>query len=114
MDVFKITRSKIPIEQISDEKLLLKIEEVAQAIKIYCNRTDVPEDLKFVHANMVVDTITEKKKMDDPSESVVAKSVKEGDVSVEFGSNATASERATSQILTSYIPQLNRFRKLRR
>lgn len=113
MNVFDIVKSKVPPDTFTDDELLLKIEEVAQTIKTYCNRSDVPDDLKFVHANMTLDLIGYEIKALNPSDFAVAKSVKEGDVAVEFGSNTTTSEQATMRILTNYTLQLNRFRKLR-
>jgi len=113
LNVFNMVRSKIPIEQVPDEELLFKVEEVSQTIKTYCNREDIPNELRFVHTNMVIDVLTQEIKDKEPSNSMVAKSVKEGDVSVEFGTTTTASEQSTMIILANYTSQLNRFRKLR-
>lgn len=113
LNVFNMVRSKIPIEQISDEELLFKVEEVSQTIKTYCNREDIPNELRFVHTNMVIDVLKQEIKDAEPSNFMVAKSVKEGDVSVEFGTTMTQSEQSTMIILANYTSQLNRFRKLR-
>ncbi|MEG0260585.1 MAG: hypothetical protein RR595_06555 [Lysinibacillus sp.] len=113
MNVFDIVKAKVPTDTFTDDELLLKIEEVAQTIQTYCNRIDIPSELKFVHANMTLDLIGAEIKSMNPAESAVAKSVKEGDVTVEFGSNTTTSEQATLRVLTNYTLQLNRFRKLR-
>ena len=113
MNVFDIVKSKVQPDTFTDDELLLKIEEVAQSIKTYCNRSDIPDDLKFVHANMTLDLIGDEIKSMNPSDFAVAKSVKEGDVAVEFGTSTTASEQATMLLLTNYKSQLNKFRKLR-
>jgi len=57
LDVFDIVNNKMEPDVFTEEVLLLKIEEVAQAIKTYCNRSDIPDDLMFVHANMTLDLI---------------------------------------------------------
>ncbi|MFJ3386322.1 MULTISPECIES: hypothetical protein [unclassified Lysinibacillus] len=113
MNVFDIVKSKVKPDVFTDEELLVKIEEVAQSIKTYCNRSDIPEDLKFVHANMALDLISHEIKAMNPADYAIAKSIKEGDVAVEFGSNITIGEQSTVLILANYTLQLNRFRKLR-
>lgn|GEM_PF-3524587 len=113
MDVFDIVINKMEPDVFTEEVLLLKIEEVAQAIKTYCNRNDIPDDLMFVHANMTLDLIHQEIKSMNPADFAVAKSVKEGDVAVEFTTNTTTSEQATARVLMNYTSQLNRFRKLR-
>lgn len=113
MNVFDIVKSKVQSDTFADDELLLEIEEVAQSIKTYCNRSDIPDDLKFVHANITLDLINYEIKSKNPSNFVVAKSVKEGDVAVELSTSTTTSEQVTMQLLTNYTHQLNRFRKLR-
>ncbi|MED4888597.1 hypothetical protein [Lysinibacillus fusiformis] len=113
MNVFEIVKSRVQPDTLSDNELLLKVEEVAQAIKTYCNRGDIPVDLKFVHVNMTLDLINYEIKSKNPSNFVVAKSVKEGDVAVELTTSTTTGEQVTMRLLTNYTPQLNRFRKLR-
>lgn len=77
MDVFDIIINKMEPDVFTEEVLLLKIEEVAQAIKTYCNRSDIPDDLMFVHANMTLDLIHQEIKSMNPADFAVAKSVKE-------------------------------------
>ncbi|MGM7683540.1 hypothetical protein ACSVDA_15480 [Cytobacillus sp. Hm23] len=111
MDVIDIVKAKLPSEKVpSDELLGLYVEEVQQSILTYCNRDDIPSELTFVHANMVVDLI----KGENPEDNQTVKSIKEGDVQVSFEkAHMTASEVSTSTILTNYTSQLNRHRKLR-
>ncbi|CAG9620879.1 head-tail connector protein [Sutcliffiella rhizosphaerae] len=113
MDVFQIVKAKLPY-QIEDTILAVHIAEVGQAMKNYMNRSDIPRDLVFVHANMVIDLITnENRKTDEDSQQTVT-SIREGDVQVQFGSaRVESSERAMERLLFDYSKQLNRFRKLR-
>lgn len=114
MDVIDIVKSKLPDPKPEDKILDMCIEEVGQSIKTYCNRTDIPKELRFVHANMVVDFINSENRKNDPDAQSTVSSVKEGDVSVQFGSAKVGlSERATEQLLFDYSMQLNKFRKLR-
>lgn len=113
MDVLEIVKAKVPADQLpSDTMLEMHIAEVRQAILTFCNRTDIPTDLVFVHANMVVDIITgENRKINQDTE---VKSISEGDTVVQYGSSkVSASESSTQDILNNYKEQLFRFRKLR-
>ncbi|MGG0718684.1 phage head-tail connector protein [Robertmurraya massiliosenegalensis] len=116
MDVLEIVKAKLPSEGTpSDQLLEMYIDEVRQSILTYCNRNDVPADLNFVYANMVVDLITEESRKADSDAQQSVESIKEGDTQVTFGSiSKSASETSTQQILFNYKSQLNRFRKLRR
>lgn len=115
MDVLDLVKAKVPEDKLpTDALLLVHIAEVRQAILTYCNRTDIPSELNFVHANMVVDLITEEYRKADPDAHQAVASIKEGDTSIEYGSiSKTASEASTQQILYNYKSQLNGFRKLR-
>ncbi|RAK21136.1 hypothetical protein B0I26_10388 [Anoxybacillus vitaminiphilus] len=112
MTVLDIVKTKLDNPP-SDDRLLLYIEEVGQAIKNFCNRDDIPDELKYVHANMVVDMIRLERK-NDPDSSQVVKSIKEGDVQVAFDTaEKSQGEKATEAILNTYQTQLYRFRKMR-
>lgn len=114
MNVIDIVKAKLPEPLPSDRLLLMDIEEVGQSIKTYCNRSDIPAELNFVHANMVIDFITGVNRKSDPEAQSSVKSVKEGDVQVTFGSAKVESrERTTEQLLFDYSKQLNKFRKMR-
>lgn len=114
MDVIDIVKAKLPDPKPDDLLLHAYIEEVGQSIKNYCNRTDIPKELNFVHANMVVDFITGENRRNDPEAQSSVSSIKEGDTQVTFGSAKVDSrERATEQLLFDYAKQLNKFRKLR-
>lgn len=112
--VLDIVSSKVYHLDIGDHALIEYIEEVGQSIMNYCNREDIPSGLRYVHANMVVDLIKAEKRKVDPDAQTGVKSIKEGDVSVEFGAvNVESRERATEKLLYDYSKQLNSFRKLR-
>lgn len=115
MNVLEIVKAKIPAEKVpSDELLNMYVEEVRQAILTFCNRTDVPPELTFLFANMVVDLITGENRNADPNAQKEVTSIKEGDVQVNFGgTKQTSSESASQQILYNYKSQLLRYRKLR-
>lgn len=114
MNVLDIVKSKLPTPLPDDDLLNMYIEEVAQSIKTYCNRSDIPKELRFVHANMVIDFITGENRKNDPEAQSSVAAVKEGDVQVTFGSAKVGlSERAAEQLLFDYAKQLNKFRKLR-
>lgn len=113
MKVIDIIKAKLSDPKPADELLEMYILEVGQTIKNYCNRSDIPAELSFVHANMVVDFIKRIDRSVDPEGNTSVSSIKEGDVSVQFGSARIESrERATEKLLFNYSEQLNRFRKM--
>lgn len=114
MEVIDIVKAKLLPAEPPLALLDMFIEEVAQAIMTYCNRTDIPSELAFTHANMVVDMITGENRKNDPDAQSSVSAIKEGDVQVTFGSAKVESrERATEQLLFDYSKQLNKFRKMR-
>lgn len=114
MKVIEIVKLKLPNPKPSDDVLNMRIEEVGQSIKTYCNRSDIPKELRFVHANMVIDFINGENRKSDPEAQSSVASIREGDTTVQFGSAKVESrERATEQLLFDYTKQLNKFRKLR-
>lgn len=115
MDVFEIVKAKLPADKLPGDTLLgLFVAEVGQTILTYLNRTDMPKELTFTHANMVVDMITGENRKNDPDAQSSVSAIKEGDVQVTFGSAKVESrERATEQLLFDYSKQLNKFRKMR-
>lgn len=113
MDVLQIVKAKLS-DPVDDALLLIHIAEVGQAMLNHMNRNDIPRELVFVHANMVIDFISNEKRKEDPDSQPSVSSIKEGDVTVQFGSTRVESrERAMEQLVFDYATQLNRFRKLR-
>lgn len=115
MEVIDIVKLKLPLDDQTPELLLkMHIEEVGRSIKTYCNRNDIPSELQFTYANMVVDLINGEKRRTEPDGQSSVSAIKEGDVQVTFGSaRVETKERATEQLLFDYSKQLNKFRKLR-
>lgn len=115
MDVFDIIKAKLPAELIPDDtSLAMDVAEVGQSILTYCNRTDIPKELVFTHANMVVDLITGNARRSDTDSPGAVKAIKEGDVQVTFEAIRSSSREAHMEaLLFDYASQLNRFRKLR-
>ena len=114
MKVIDIVKAKLDEPRPSDEALSIHIEEVGQAIKTYCNRKDIPTELRFVYANMVVDLIKGEEKKVSPNDHKAITGIKEGDVQISFGgTNSTKSEMVTEDLLFNYKVQLNKFRKVR-
>lgn len=115
MDVLELVKAKVSEDKLPSDILLeVYIAEVKQAILTYCNRPDIPSELNFVCANMVVDLITEESRKADSDAQQAVTSIKEGDTQINYGTlSKAASETSTQQILYNYKSQLNRFRKLR-
>lgn len=115
MDVFDIIKAKLPAELLPDDtSLAMDVAEVGQTILTYCNRTDIPKELVFTHANMVVDLITGNARRSDTDSPGTVKAIKEGDVQVTFEATRSSSREAHMEaLLFDYASQLNRFRKLR-
>lgn len=113
MDVFDIVKARLP-EPMDDTILALYIAEVGQVIKTYTNQRNIPAELAFVHANMVLDLIAGETRRAEPEAQTSVASIKEGDVTVQFGSAKIDSrERAMERLLYDFAAQLNKFRKLR-
>jgi hypothetical protein len=108
------TLSEDILQLYSDKVIQLHIDEVGQSIKIYCNRTDIPQELTYVHANMVIEQIEGKERKAADDDNRVVTSIKEGDVQVSYGSkSSTLSEVSADDLLHNYKKQLNKFRKMR-
>lgn len=97
------------------------IEEVEQAIKNYCNIDKVPEELKFVVANMAVDLIRYEQAAKDALEEISPtdiSSIKIGDTSINLGKSSTTdsvhSRRISNvnKVVLNYTDQLNKFRRM--
>jgi len=115
MTILEIVRSKLPNSTLMDPQINVLIDEVAQLISTYCNRQDVPNELRFVHANMVVDLILLEEQRGSSESNLITKSVTEGDTQVVFEQKkSTSSELVSQSVLLNYTAQLNKFRKLRR
>lgn len=112
MTVLDIVKAKLDNPP-SNDRLAMYIEEVGQAIKTFCNRDDIPDELRYVHANMVVDYIRLKQK-NAPNAELAVQSIKEGDVQVTFTAHEKSQgEKEVESIVHSYKSALYNFRKMR-
>ncbi len=112
MTVFDIVKAKLDNPP-PDDRLAVYIDEVGQAIKTFCNRDDIPDELRYVHANMVVDFVGLKQK-NAPDVEPTVQSIKEGDVQVTFTAHEESQgEIEVESIVHSYKSALCKFRKMR-
>lgn len=134
LDVVKIIKAKnkritdMDNGGLSDEEILLNVQEVEQTILNYCQIPRVPVQLNFVWANMSVDLILYliemNNKPEDPLDSLDVSdlsSVKIGDTSVFVGDKYRSNLRSRilqshnanlDELVTNYTQQLNRFRRI--
>lgn len=129
MDVLEIVQTKMLDPQITLPTYLLAIEEVEQAIKNYCKIDKVPEELKFVEANMVVELIRYERAVtgqdsEDKSEEITiadVASISMGDTSISLGGKNTSSPITAAkkshipnldEIVMNNTAQLNKFRRM--
>ncbi|MFJ8099395.1 hypothetical protein [Lysinibacillus sp. NPDC096212] len=116
MEMIEIVKSKLSEPLPTDEKLTALINEVEQTILNFCNIRKVPKQLVYVHANMVVDLFNyeHRTQAESEDEQKTVTSIKEGDVTVQFGGSVIPSnERAMEGLLFNYKDQLKHFRRLR-
>lgn len=130
MDIIQLIQSKLEKFGINlEEKLILvTLEEIDQAIKIYCNIDIIPNALLYVRANLVVDYIRymEANKPNEAGNVGVASnnvgpltSIKSGGISYTFANNTgnkgvleNAHIADIDDIINNYKAQLNRFRRI--
>ena len=122
----------------SADQLQMLVEEVELSILNYCNIAEVPEALKFVWANMVVDYwryLCELATSNASSESEIepgssstatmVTSIREGDTQISFAADPKSSSSNTSyagnahtmsgvldSIVLNYNDSLNKFRRI--
>lgn len=104
----------IPVDDTSkDGRLSFALGFVTDAIKSYCNLSEVPAALENVVLQMAEDYYRSKYSEEFPQAQVI-QSVKRGDVTTTFGA-AKASVKAGpgAVFVQNYTAQLNAFRKLR-
>lgn len=96
----------------SEKDILLQfaLDRAEDTICNYCRISDVPEGLETVWLSMAMDFYRTEGYGNEAVPSEV-KSITEGDVSVSFGSMASATENAAVSWIKSYEPQLRRYRK---
>ena len=118
-DVLDIVRAKLVSSAIaSNTELILNcIDEVCEAVKIYCNIQNVPADLKYTIANMTIDLmssmagkglITDATLSSVPQDSIA--SIKDGDSEIKF---KASSKSKIDDLVFNYKSQINKFRLLK-
>lgn len=113
---------------LTDEEILMNIQEVEQSILNYCQIPRVPVQLNYVWANMAVDlilyNIEMNNKPEDPLDSLDVSdlsSIKMGDTSIYIGDKYRSNLRSRilqthnanlDEIVMAYTKQLNQFRRI--
>jgi hypothetical protein len=119
-DVLTAVKLRIGITDDSKDALISSyVQEIGLRILHYINQPEVPVELKFTWASMVVDAV----RVDQPQDEQIAatvggggESIKIGDTSVspESGKGLTnTSKSVIDQVVLNYQVDLNRYRKLR-
>lgn len=128
MRTVEIVVTKLPAN-VSSTMCQLAVEEVEQAVKNYCDIVKVPDELRFVVANMAVDLVRYQlatQKADAGAEEDVTlndvSSLTIGDTKVELkGEEKSSTLEAKAQnshtpnldgIVMNYRAQLNKFRRM--
>lgn len=127
MTTLEIVDAKLH-NKVDDITCQLAVEEVEQAIKNYCKIDKVPDELKFVAANMAIDLIRYEQSItgENPEgleEISIAdvSSIKIGDTSITLGKGTenTAVDRSRDshkpnldEVVLNYRAQLNAFRRM--
>lgn len=134
LDVIKIIKAKnkritdMKSGGLTDEEILMNVQEVEQSIINYCQIPGVPTQLNFVWANMTVDlilySIEMNNKPEDPLDGLDVSdlsSIKVGDTSVFVGDKYRSSLRSRTlqshnanldEVVMNYTKQLNQFRRI--
>lgn len=93
-----------------DIALEFVLADTKQRIMNYCNIDNLPQELETTMYRMAID-IYKNESIGSTEDNMTTKSISEGDTSVTFDKRAYDSGYSNS-IIKSYIPQLNRFRRL--
>ena len=118
-DVLAIIRTRLGSADVlqNTELVLSCIDEVCEAVKIYCNIRNVPADLKYTIANMAIDllsSMTNKGFIADSTLSTIPQtnisSIKDGDSEIKFNSS---NKSKIDDIVFNYKSQINKFRLLK-
>lgn len=109
--VREILIRKLDGKPFTEGQLDTALEEVEQCIKTYCNRSTVPDELRFTWANMAAELVSIPPPSGDGSipASEIA-SITVGDVTV---SRKRSRSAALEDLVFSYRAQLNQHRRMR-
>lgn len=112
-DIIKAKTSGIELQDI---EINLALEEVEVAFKNYCSRYDIPDQARFLVANLAVDLLKSQHSGDGDGSDVPAGelgSITVDDVSLSFDASKRSHVVNLDDILLNYREQLNQFRKMR-
>ena len=118
--VYEIVQNRLGDNRIGSALLNSYIEEVGITICNYINRGYVPEPLRFVYVNLVMDLLksealngnVDNEKLADAGMGVLS-SIKDGDTELKFASSKTKTGVHVADVdslLYNYIQQLNKYR----
>lgn len=102
MDIRQILINTLEIDNLTPQ-LELDLERVCQCVRNYCNITEIPEELNFTVADMVLDLQKSR-----AGNNLIVASVDIGDTSYDFNVDVVI-----DGLLRDYKHDLQRFRRLR-
>lgn len=102
MNVRLILLNKLNVDALTPQ-MELDIEQVCQQVKNYCHITEIPEELNFTVAEMIMDLQRER-----TGEKINFTDANMGDTSYSFDA-----DNSIDGLLRDYKTDLQRFRKLR-
>ena len=112
-DIIKAKTSGI---ELKDVEIDLAMEEVETAFKNYCSRYDIPDQARFLVANLAVDLLKSQHGGGSDGSDIPAGelgSITVDDVSLSFDASKRSHVVNLDDILLNYREQLNQFRKMR-
>ena len=111
-----IIKAKTSGMELTDVEINLAMEEVEVAFKNYCSRYDIPDQARFLVANLAVDLLkSQHAGNSDESDTPAGEigSITVDDVSLSFDASKRSHIVNLDDILLNYREQLNQFRKMR-
>ena len=97
-----------------DDVFTFTLETVQDEVLNYCNISEIPPALENIVVRMAAD-LYRSEGFGQAAAPVAAKSIKRGDVTVDYGESRTVSNiTGGKSVLDDYKAQLQAFRKLRR
>lgn len=121
--IYEVVQNKLGDNRLGTSLLNNYIEEVGTSICNYINRDYVPDPLRFVYVNLVMDLLKsealngniENEKLSDVGIGIFS-SIKDGDSELKFASSNTKTGSHTADVdsfLYNYTQQLDKYRLLR-
>ena len=112
-----IIKAKTSGMELTDVEINLAMEEVEVAFKNYCSRYDIPDQARFLVANLAVDLLKSQHAGDGSDGSDIPAgelgSITVDDVSLSLDASKRSHVVNLDDILLNYREQLNQFRKMR-